>query len=207
MNRLCKMLLKAHRKYLRDCYEKGLYTVCSSADFLEQFYNMDSYVDMYKFFSDCKKTDKKISIPINTGREIEELFRNKEHAIGIYGATFDENEIKSSKISKMINEGININYKNFTVPDLTDHVFFPEDSIEGIDYLSSDWKNSRIDFILTFPKELLDENIEDVYCDIFGVDNSGVFIKPEYIDSYVVAKQGIMNRIKVNDIKKTLIKK
>lgn len=211
VNRLTRsIVLKIHGAYIHECYEKGIYTVCTSSDFTNTFYNKISVIAMYKFFNEWKKSDKKLNISWEVGRNIEELCKDKNITVGIYTAPIEENELQSSKLGRIITEGINVSYKDFKIPDLCGHIYFPEDTLETIDILRSDCKNSGIDFILTFPKELVDEYgdyKEESFYDICRVDENGVYVKPDFINSYCVASQGNMNRITKTEMKKVLINK
>ena len=77
-----------------------------------------------------------------------------------------------------------------------------------MDALKTDIKDSKIVFILKFPKEFVEEDGGySSFNDVFKADKDGVYIKPEFTDSYVVSSQGSMSKIKRPEVKKILIKK
>lgn len=204
-----KIMLNKLEKHIKEFSDKDLYTICTSQYFLNDFYKMESACQMNNLLRDSIKCDSILPISIKHGRYLEELFDNKDIVVGIYSISFDKYELQSSKINKIVHEGINVQYKTFDIPDLNGKVQFPEDFLEAMYNLKSDCKHSNIDFILTFPKTLVDEEgnyKEEFFKYLFNVNENGVYVKPEFIDSYVVSKQGIMNKIQTSDIQKVFIK-
>lgn len=209
-NLVKKVILKKLRNHIQESNDKDLYTVCTSQCFLEDFYNMESASKMKKLFKESKKCDEKLSLSIKDGRYIESLFERKKLVVGIYSASLDQNELQSSQIGEIIHEGINVKYKTFDFPDLNGKVYFPEDYLEAMHNLKNACKYGGIEFILTFPRSLVDEDgnyRDDAFKYLFNVNQNGVFIKPEFIDSYVVSKDNVMHRITKKESEKVLIKK
>ena len=205
-----KTMLKKLRKHIREYNDKDLYSVCTSQCFLEDFYKMKSASYMNKLFKESKRCDETLALSIREGRYIEEIFNKKDYVIGIYQASFDETELQSSKISKIIHEGINVQYKAFNNPDLNEKIYFPKDYLKAIYSLKYDCKYSNIDFIVLFPRTLVDKDgnyREDAFKYLFNVNENGVYVKPEFIDSYVVSKNSFIHRIEKREFEKILIKK
>lgn len=208
MNKLTKkIILKIYRRYIHTCNDKSLYTVCTSSDFVDKLYNMDSSLEAYKFFSKCKKSDDILSVSKNSGLKIEEFLRDKDVVVGIYSTTFRENELQSSRVNSIINKGIHLTNKTYEIPKLSKNIYFPKNIIEAMDTIRKDCKDSKIDFILIFPRSIMNENGRyntDSFNSIFEADINGVYIKPKFIDSYVVSTQNIINRVDVNKRTKVL---
>lgn len=205
-----KIMLNKLRKHIKESSDKDLYTVCTSQCFLEDFYQLKSYSYMNNLLKESKKCDSILPISKQEGRDIEELFNNKDIVVGIYTTSFKKNELQSSTINKIIHEGINVQYKTFDIPDLNGKVQFPEDFLEAMYNLKSDCKHSNIDFIITFPRVLVNETgdyREDAFKYLFNVNENGVYIKSDFVDSYVVSSQGTMTRINKPKVEKLLINK
>ena len=209
-NFIKKIMLNKLRKHIKEYNDKGLYTICTSQSFLEEFYKMESGSNMSKLLKLSKKCDSILPISVKDGRAIEELFESKDKVIGIYSASFNENELQSSQISKIIHEGINVNYKTFDIPDLNGKVYFCDNYIDAMYDLKNCCKHGEIEFILTFPRSLVDKDgnyLNSSFKHLFNVNPNGVYIKPDFIDSYVVYKQHMAHRISTSDFKKILINK
>ena len=198
-----KIMMQVYDKHIKDYYNKDLYSVCFSKYFVDEFYDTTS---LLKRGFEC---DKKFPVSRELGKDIESLFNNKDIVVGIYTAYFDKDSLQSYGVSNILNEGIPVTKQLFVMPELTRKVTFPNNIINAMDILKQKSSKTKIDFILTFPRELVNNTGRcnpNNFTEIYDVKENGIYIKPDYIDSYVVSNYGIMNRMK-KEYAKTLLKK
>lgn len=203
-----KMLLQKYQRHIIEMHQKHLYSVGMSTIIGERIYNTKSVLELHKLINECIKCDKEFPVSFGAGLEIERLVESEDTTVGFYQASFKENELQSSKVNRILNNGVQVTNYTFDSPHLERSLYFPDDIIEAMDALKTDIKDSKIVFILKFPKEFVEEDGGySSFNDVFKADKDGVYIKPDFVDSYVVSSQGSMSKIKRPEVKKLLIKK
>ena len=209
MNIIRDHLLNKLKEHLKNYGEKDLYSVCTSSYFLKRFYDVKTN-EMYSLLKEAFRCDSKLLVPKVVGRSIEELFENEELSVGIYRTVIEEGRLQSDKVGILLSEGIPASNQSYYLPSLSKTIMFPKNIIEAMNMLKETTGKPKIDFIIVFPKGLTDKNIEsnvDAFKAIYEMKDNRVYIKPDYIDSYVTTNQGVMNRIKKNEFKQNAIKK
>ena len=203
-----KTLLQKYQRHIIEEHKKQLYSVGMSAIVCEKVNNAKNDLELYKLVSECIKCDKELPVSFGSGMEIERLVEGEKNTIGFYHTSFDKNELVSTKVNNILNDGVQVANYTFNSPHLEKSLYFPEDIIEAMDVLKTDVKDSKIVFILKFPAELVEvDGGYSSFNDVFNATKDGVYIKPEFIDSYVILRKGILNRIENNEFAKKLIQK
>lgn len=204
-----KIMMQVFDKHIKEYSENNLYSVCYSKYFVDEFYDTTSICYAFDLLKKGFECDKKYPVPKKLGKDIEKLFNNKDIVVGIYTAYIDKDDLQSLRVSNILNDGIIVTNQLFVVPELTRKVSFPNNIINAMDILKQKSEKTKIDFILTFPSELVNNNgrcNSNAYNEIYDANENGIYIKPDYIDSYVVSNYGMMNRMK-KDYAKTLLRK
>ena len=204
---LKKLLLKKLLNHLKEYDDKNLYSLCMSSYFKNNFPKIDNYKEANDLLNLCIKCDKKIPISKEAGKEIEELFYRDDIVVGVYRTFFDEMTLKSVKIRNILTKGIHVTNNPYIMPNLSRKIMITNNILDIMQLLKGYDRNNKIDIILTFPKQLLEEtknyNMKSFYT-LYSLENDGIYISPEYIHSYIIVNQGIMKKINKDGIKKTL---
>lgn len=196
-----KTLLQKYQRHIIEEHQKHLYSVGMSTIVGDRIYNTESNLELYKIINECIKCDKELPVSFRSGMEIERLVECEKTTIGFYQATFSQNELVGSKVNKILKEGVQVTNYTFDSPHLEKCLYFPDDIIEAMDVLKTDVKESKIVFILKFPAEFVEKDGGySSFNDVFKAEKDGVYIKPEFVDSYVVSRQGVMNLLKNNSL-------
>ncbi len=202
-----KEMLKDIKEHIEKLERQGLYSVCSSKYFIRRFNQIKNTKELVFFYNYAKKTDDKYPVISGTGRSLEALTENDKLTVAIY--LNEDDSLQSDLAKKVITTGI-LDKSNKSKANLESTLRFNDNIIDVMYSLKENLINSKGEFVLTFPSELVtrDGNYSDYYfCDIFNIIDGMAYIKPDYIDSYISFRQGVMTRINKNELNNNLVKK
>lgn len=200
-NYVKKKILKHQKEQIKRLDAQGLYSVFSSKYFIKHLDEIKSIRGLILFYNYAKKCDNMSQVIRGSGQLLEELVDNKNYSVAIV-----QNESKDA-INKVMKNGIDSSFEQLYESHLNKKFVFANNIIDIL-YLLKQSSNDKI--VLKIPSDLVKTDgsykVSD-FSKIFNTDDITVYVKPEFIDSFISINENSINRRTKNDIENNLVKK